>query len=229
MTLVTLASFRMAREQALSRFGFPASGDRAADTCELREAHGSERARAEHFIAERYRRDFGARIEAFMPRLFSLCTSSRDDFDGPIDGALGLRSANGRLFVEQYLDDPIEQAILAATGERVERASIVEVGHFAGRRPGTMRAMIVLLTERLYREGTTWVAFAGTRALRNAFLRMNLRPIPLCAAARERLPEQARATWGTYYRHDPWVYAGPVHAGVGALAASIDELREQGA
>jgi hypothetical protein len=227
MTLAPV-SFRIPRERAHSRFGFELSDDNAPGTIELRESHGSERTRAEHFIAERYKHDFGARIEAFMPRLFSLCASGGGDFNAPIEGALGLRSARGRLFVEQYLDAPIEQAIFAATGERVERASIVEVGHFAGIRPGTMRAMIVLLADRLYREGAGWVAFAGTRALRNAFLRMNLTPVPLCAASAERLPQNVRDAWGTYYRNDPWVYVGPVDAGIRTDLARTNERPEHG-
>lgn len=229
MSLATPVSFRISRERALSRFASAPSDYDAPAIFELRESHGSERTRTEHFIAERYKRDFGARIEAFMPRLFSLCASGRGDFDAPVEGALGLRSAHGRLFVEQYLDVPIEQAILAVTGERIERASIVEVGHFAGLRPGTMRTMIVLLADRLHREGAGWVAFAGTRALRNAFLRMNLTPIPLCAASSERLPQRIRDGWGTYYRNDPWVYVGPVLAGVGAQTARMNEPSEQGA
>lgn len=229
MTLATPVSFRISRERALSRFESHLSDDNTPGTFELRESHDSERTRAEQFIAERYKRDFGARIEAFMPRLFSLCASGHGHFNAPVEGALGLRSAHGRLFVEQYLDAPIEQAIFSATGERVERASIVEVGHFAGLRPGTMRTMIVLLADRLYREGAGWVAFAGTRALRNAFLRMNLTPIPLCAASPERLPQKVRDAWGTYYRNDPWVYVGPVLAGVGAQMAQINEPSEQGA
>lgn len=227
MTLATPASLRLAREKAGSRSDFLASPDDALGTFELRESYGTERTRTEYFIAERYKRDFDARIEAFMPRLFSLRATARGEHDAPIEGALGLRTAQGRLFVEQYLDQPIEEAIHAATGERVERTSIVEVGHFAGIRPGTMRAMIVLLTERLHREGAAWVAFAGTRALRNAFLRMNLEPVALCAAACERLPEDQRGVWGTYYRNDPWVYVGPVHEGVRALGASIDVPQEQ--
>ena len=227
MTLATPASLRIAREKTGSRSNFLASPDNASGTFELREAYGVERIRTEHFIAERYKRDFDARIEAFMPRLFSLRAAALGDHDAPIEGALGLRTAHGRLFVEQYLDQPIEEAIHTATGERVERASIVEVGHFAGMRPGTMRTMIVLLTERLHREGAAWVAFAGTRALCNAFLRMNLEPVALCAAACGRLPEELRSAWGTYYRNDPWVYVGPVRDGVRALGANIDVPQEQ--
>lgn len=195
-----------------------------AKLLELREAHGEERTQTEHFIAERYRRNFGARVEAFMPRLFAL-RSVGGDANG-IEGALGLRSAQGRLFVEQYLDAPIERAILAASGERVERASIVEVGHFAGLYPGAMRTMIVLLADRLQREGLGWVAFTGTRALYNAFWRMRLRPMPLCAASPDRLAPKARAAWGTYYGNDPWVYVGPVRSSIGISHARARAARK---
>ena len=229
MTLATPASLRIAREKTVSRSDFLTSPDNALGTFELRESYGAERTRTERFIAERYKRDFDARIEAFMPRLFSLRATALGERDAPIEGALGLRTAHGRLFVEQYLEGPIEDAIHVATGERVERTSIVEVGHFAGLRPGTMRAMILLLAERLHREGAAWVAFAGTRALRNAFLRMHLEPVALCAAARDRLPAELRGAWGTYYRNDPWVYVGPVHHGVRALGTRIDVTQEQNA
>jgi len=197
----------------------------AFETFELQECvDRTERARAERFIAERYMQAFEARIEAFMPRLLTL--RAVGDCSAKIRGALGLRSAKGRLFVEQYFDAPVEQRILAATGERVERASIVEVGHFAGLGAGTMRVLILGLTARLQHEGAQWVVFAGTRALCNAFLRMNLRPIALCPALPERLPAHARAGWGRYYAHDPWVYAGRVEHGARALLSTTRVTKE---
>jgi thermostable hemolysin len=229
MTLATAVSLAIAREPAITRSGLLVSPDRAFGRYELREAFGAERARTEHFIAERYKRDFDARIEAFMPRLFSLRATAAGEHEAGIEGALGLRNAQGRLFVEQYLDVPIEDAIRAATGQRIERAAIVEVGHFAGVRPGTMRTMILLLADRLHREGAAWVAFAGTRALCNAFLRMHLQPIALCPAACDRLPAASRGAWGTYYRNDPWVYVGPVRDGAAAIDTIVDMSPEQNA
>lgn len=227
MTLATAVSLDVTREISVSRSGAVVSPDQVFGTYELRESFGAERGRTESFIAARYKRDFGARIEAFMPRLFALRAVGADAHDAAIEGALGLRNAQGRLFVEQYLEVPIEQAIRDATGERIERSSIVEVGHFAGLRPGTMRAMILLLAHRLHAEGAAWVAFAGTRALCNAFSRMHLTPVPICPATSERLPEPSRAAWGTYYWSDPWVYVGPVRDGVRALGETVRASRER--
>jgi Thermostable hemolysin len=207
---------------------FPGPNRRAADTwfagCDLREVDGADRARAERFIAGRYRRDFGAHVDAFMPRLLVL----RDE-DDTIRGALGLRSASGRLFVEQYLDDPIERAIGRIAGYRVDRSSIVEVGHFTGLAAGAMRALIALLTARLHREGVDWVTFAATRALRNAFLRMRLVPAEIGIADPHRLPATSRAAWGTYYAQDPRVYAGHVGVGAGMLLRDSGACIEEGA
>ena len=179
---------------------------------ELGEAKGLERALAERFIAQVYRRNFRAHVDAFMPRLLVL----RDEA-GAIRGALGLRGASGRLFIERYLDVPIEQAIGTVAGEPVARESIVEVGHFSGLVPGTMRHLIVLLAERLHREGAEWFVFAGTRALRNTFRRMHLHPIRVASASPERLSPTERAAWGTYYDQDPSVYVGRVRVGIDTI------------
>ena len=89
--------------------------------------------------------------------------------------------------------------------------------------------MIVLLADRLQREGIGWVTFTGTRALYNAFRRMRLRPKALCAASPDRLAPKARAAWGTYYGNDPWVYVGPVRNGIGMSPARAGISREQDA
>ncbi|MBS1190398.1 MAG: Thermostable hemolysin [Rhodocyclaceae bacterium] len=179
---------------------------------ELLEHASADRARVENFISQRFHESFGSRVEAFMPRLFSL-----RDPQGNICGAFGLRSASRRLFLEQYLDVPIERAIADRTGHRAERRTIVEVGHFSGTVPGAMRIMIRLLTERLHHEGFEWVAFTGTTGLRNAFGRMGLPLSDIQAADRERLPATERAAWGSYYDHDPRIVVGHVRQGYEAL------------
>lgn len=178
----------------------------------LIEHAGSDRVLAEQFISQRFAESFGSRIESFMPRLFSL----RND-QGDICGAFGLRSANRKLFLERYLDQSIEKSIASRLGSAVDRQCIVEVGHFSGTFPGAVRAMICLLTERLYREGYIWVTFTGTAGLRNAFSRMGLAPIDIQAAEAEHLPVEERAAWGSYYEHAPHVLVGNIKEGYEAL------------
>ena len=194
----------------------------AAPEFELFEHVGAERSDVETFISQRFAASFGSRVEAFMPRLFSLRNR-----EGDICGAFGLRSANQKLFLEQYLDTPVNRTIAACTGRQVERRSIVEVGHFSGRFPGVVRAMIGLLTERLHHEGFSWVVFTGTANLRNAFTRMGLSPIDNQAATVDRLPTEERAAWGQYYEHTPRVLFGNIQEGYQAMhrRASPDCLR----
>jgi hypothetical protein len=179
---------------------------------ELFEHVGADRTTAETFISQCFADSFGSRVEAFMPRLFSM--RSRD---GIVCGAFGLRSAHRNLFLEQYLDAPIEKTIAARFGSAVERRTIVEVGHFSGTFPGAVRAMIGLLTERLHREGFEWVVFTGTTGLRNAFCRLGLCPVDIQAATADRLPADARAAWGSYYDHAPRVLVGSVQEGYRAM------------
>ncbi len=175
--------------------------------------HGcGDRLAAEKFIARCFAQSFGARVDAFMPRLFTVRKS-----DGSICGAFGLRSAQRKLFNEQYLEQPIERAITARVGSVVERRGIVEVGHFSSASSRALRALILLLIERLHHEGFEWVAFAATIQLRNALLRMGLFPIDLDAATAAAIPVEARGAWGRYYDHAPRVLAGRIRDGFGAL------------
>lgn len=183
----------------------------------LHEHRGADRIEAERFIGDCFFDSFGSRIEAFMPRLFSVRNA-----DGVICGAFGLRAGNRPLFLEQYLDAPIEEALAGHIGAPVVRSSVIEVGHFSGTFPGAVRAMITLLTEHLHREGFDWVVFTGTVGLRNAFARLGLAPMDLGAADIARLPESQHAAWGTYYRHAPRVLAGNIHEGFAQMQLAGD-------
>jgi len=211
-SLRALHSFLFPRGQASTEDLAVAARQTARPAFELVEHDGADRAAVENFISQRFAESFGSRIEGFMPRLFSVRNR-----EGEICGAFGLRSANRNLFLEQYLDTPIEQTIAARAGVRVERRTIVEVGHFSGAVPGAVRAMIGLLTERLHREGYEWVVFTGTTSLRNAFCRLGLCPIDIQAASADRLPAEERAAWGSYYDHAPRVLVGNIEEGYRAM------------
>ncbi|MDX1375083.1 MAG: thermostable hemolysin [Burkholderiales bacterium] len=171
------------------------------------------RAAFEQFIADRYARAYGARLTQFLPQLL-----------GVRDGIGGWRAAAGyapahadALFLEQYLDQGIEQVLAAALGRPVARSGIVEVGNLAAASAGMARVLVPQLARHLHRLGYRWVAFTATRALRNAFARLGLRPLPLAAADPTRLPD-AGASWGSYYAQDPMVMAGRIALGLHADA-----------
>lgn len=169
------------------------------------------------FIAARFAEMHEARIRHFMPRLLSL--RSR----GEMIAAFGLRSAaQSPLFLETYLDQPIEGLLQTRLGVAVDREQIVEVGHLSAIYPGAARWLIVAVTALLHREGFRWVVFTGTSSLRNGFYRLGLRPMELAQATLQHLPQNERVAWGRYYDNAPVVMAGDIAHGYQRLAQCSD-------
>jgi hypothetical protein len=181
-----------------------------------------ERPEVEAFIRGRFARAWGAEVRHFLPTLMSL----RDE-GGRLLGALGLRPAADRsLFLEHYLDRPVEQALAAAVGEPIDRAGVVEVGNLAVSAPGGGRWLIAALTAYLHAARADWVVFTCGPALRNAFLRLGVELLDLCAAEPARLPVGEAAHWGRYYGQRPRVTAARVSQSHGALRA-LDEAEDE--
>lgn len=168
-----------------------------------------QRAACEDFIAARFQRAYGARVAHFSPHLLGI----RDAL-ARWRAASGYTPADGsRLFLEQYLDAPIEVELARCRGRPIARPSIVEVGNLAAASAGAARALIPLLARHLHRLGYEWVVFTATRELRNTLQRLGLSPLGLERADPARLADGG-ANWGSYYATDPIVMAGRVSHGV---------------
>ncbi|KAA0980279.1 thermostable hemolysin [Pseudomonas sp. ANT_H12B] len=162
----------------------------------------------EAFIQQRFRKAHGADIRHFMPELFGMSNAQ-----GELCAVAGVRLANsGQLFLERYLDEPIDPLISAAADRPVDRAGIVEVGNLAASDTGSARMSIIAITYLLAMGGLEWVAFTGNIGLVNSFHRLGLKPVTLCAADPERLGDD-RHSWGSYYESKPWVHVGNIRAG----------------
>ncbi|VVO27800.1 thermostable hemolysin [Pseudomonas fluorescens] len=162
----------------------------------------------ETFVQQRFRQAHGAEIRHFMPELFGLNNAA-----GRLNAVAGVRLASaGPMFLERYLDDPIEPQICAAADRPVDRAGIVEVGNLAAIDTGSARLSIVAMTYVLAMGGLEWVAFTGSIGLLNSFHRLGLRPVTLCVADPQRLGEDRHA-WGSYYESRPSVHVGNIRAG----------------
>ncbi|MBV4458011.1 thermostable hemolysin [Pseudomonas sp. COR58] len=167
-----------------------------------------ERAIFETFIQHRFRKVHGADIRHFMPQLFGM-----HDGAGDLCAVAGVRRANLEpLFLERYLDEPIEPLISAAADRAVERTAIVEVGNLAASDTGSARMSIIAITYLLAMGGLEWVTFTGNVGLVNSFHRLGLKPVTLCAADPQRLGDD-RHQWGSYYESKPWVHVGNIRAG----------------
>lgn len=163
------------------------------------------------FIRESYRSHFGANLASLMPEICALL-----DPDGLPRAVAGFRHAGSEpLFLEHYLDMPVEAAISAASGQPVDRNSVWEIGNLATRCPGAARFFVRRAALDLAQRGATWAVFTGTRRVVAVFRRLRVPLITLGCADPARLGEAA-AGWGSYYEHAPRVVAGRVALGLAA-------------
>lgn len=163
---------------------------------------GRGRGAVERFVADVYLRAYGARVPGFAPMLASVVE------DGRIVAAAGWRTAGQRLYLERYLDAPVE-ACIARVGARTapDRSRIVEVGHLAATRAGEGRRLLVLLALHLASIGFDWMVSTATPAVRSAFERAGVHGMVLGPATLEAAGPDGPA-WGSYYAGGPSVIAG---------------------
>jgi hypothetical protein len=157
----------------------------------------------EEFVRHIYDEHYGARVSDFAPVLVSL-----RDYGGSIVAAAGYRhAARGPLFLERYLEAPVESLLASHGDARPQRGRIVEVGHLAASRAGEGRRLIFLLGPHLAAQRFQWVVGTLTEELRHLFVRIGVTPLVLGNADPAALGEEARH-WGSYYDHRPLVLAG---------------------
>ena len=183
------------------------------------------RAEAESFVQEAFRVAYGAKVAHFMTALMTLRNDS-----GDLLAVLGLRDAAGQgLFLEQYLEQPIEQALGAVVAAEVDRRSLVEVGNFAVGAAGGGRWLITALTAYLHSAGRSWAVFTCGPELQNAFRRLGIHLVELAPADPARLPAEERPRWGSYYAQMPKVMAASVAHSHEVLSALFErECRPRG-
>lgn len=164
-------------------------------------------AELKQFIAETFAQAYGAQIEHFCKRLMGVRNP-----EGTLIAAAGYNVAEDQpLFLEQYLNRPVEQVVSSKLGFTVDRSLIAEVGNLATRHAGGARMLIRLVTELLHQKGYRWVVFTATRSLINSFHRMGLEPVELAHATPGRVKNAA--AWGSYYDTQPVVVVGDIEMG----------------
>lgn len=171
------------------------------------------RASLEAFIARTFLTSYGAHLRHYCDTLLG-CSDERGEWIAALGYTL---AAEGEIFLEQYLDSPLESEIAARTSRPVARGEIVEVGNLAAAHAGAARALIVHATCLLHQLGLRWVAFTATPSLLNSFNRLRLQPRLLAQADPSCLPDAGRH-WGSYYHSQPQVMFGDIHDGYAQLA-----------
>lgn len=176
------------------------------------------RPQVEQFIARRFLDMHGARITSFMPLLVALFGE-----EGNILAAVGIRSADvDALFLEHYLDIPVEQAISGNAGGAMsipQRDRIVEIGNLASIDRRASRNLFKALADLLKAEDFEWAVFTGCSSLHRMFKILGIETVSLGRALQSRLPVDQQ-TWGGYYEDGPRVVAGKVSRGCSAFEQS---------
>lgn len=174
---------------------------------------------AEQFVRDSFRHHYQADIDNFMPTLLSL-----SDEHHQLQAVLGFRCAGeSSLFLEHYLDQPVEQILASRLHIPVDRRKLVEVGNLAVSTSGGGRWLITALTAYLSAIQAEWALFTIGPSLQNAFRRMGLMPIDLGEARQDRLPGCEQSSWGSYYAQKPRVMAGNVAHGFAVLSALCEK------
>lgn len=208
--------------QAARRIEAPALPDRARKALSSRiirfdDPRRDERRRVERFIEDAFAEAYGGRIAAHYPTLMSV-----QDDDGVIYAAVGFRVAQeGVLFLEHYLDLPVDAAMSAAIGATVERSHIVEIGSLASSGRGATVFLFSAMARHLKACGLRFAVATATDELRRIFHKAGLGALTLAAADPRRLIDGG-ASWGDYYATDPMVLAGSIDA----ACAPLDQFSE---
>ena len=156
----------------------------------------------EHYIHDRFAREYGADINKFMPCLLTFGSTQQ------VYATLGFRKAAGnRLFLETYLDKPIEAELAEITGLEIHRKKIIEVGNLAATKPGSSAPLFAATACLLDRVGYEWVVISATPTVQNVFSKLRIPLISLADADESALPVDQKQLWGTYYRCHPQVMA----------------------
>jgi hypothetical protein len=157
----------------------------------------------ERFVGDVFAARHGARVCSFMPTLLGMRNET-----GNLCGVAGFRcAARQPLFLEHYLDDPIERAIEAAARRPVSRAQIVEVGNLAAVTCRSAMRLVLELPRMLLGQGQQWMVFTATDSLRQLLARYHAPLFDLGAASAERVRHMADE-WGRYYETHPRVMVG---------------------
>lgn len=168
----------------------------------------SARSMVEAYIAAKFQDCYGASIQHFLPRLIAA------QQDG-IKAALGVRSACETLFLEQYLDAPIEAML---EDPAIPRNRIAEIGNLVSCSRHHTLTLFMSTACMLYEAGFSELVFCATRSVAAIIRQTGAAPSQIVRADGSRLGVSL-PQWGRYYDTEPVV----MHLKLGAVVALIND------
>lgn len=158
-------------------------------------------------IQAEYAQHFDCQLQHFMPHTLSLISA------GQLLACTGFQgAASGRLFLEQYLDLPLEACMPLPP-----RQEIVEIGGFAVSHRQYALPFMLQLAPALADLGFTTVACTVTRAMRACLQKLGIAFTSLGAADPSRVDTSNNA-WGNYYQHKPQILVGDININLAKMA-----------
>lgn len=165
-----------------------------------------QRGAFERFIESRFERAFGARLDSHYPLIAGLQRQ-----DGAVVAAAGVRFAEAEpLFLESYLDHPVEQVLAKAFGRPLAREEVIEIGSLAADGPAAALDLFRGLAGWLAAGRRGRIAVATVRPELARLLSRSGFDLRVVAPADPGRLGQAAAQWGTYYDRGPQIFAGEV-------------------
>lgn len=161
------------------------------------------RREVEAFIHAVFKVSYGADVTEFMPTLVAL----RDE-NGVLMAAFGMRSAaEEQLFLEQYIDTPIERLLTEGLGKNITRDQITCIGNLAVSNPRNASVLIAHIIQHSLDIGIEWCVATAHHSLQNGLVKSGRDVYPLHIADKARLPADQQTVWGSYYDTLPQVVA----------------------
>ena len=180
-----------------------------------------------NYIHRRFARQYDAQINTFMPRIAIMHR------DGVIKAAAGLRRAdqNTVLFIEHYLDEPIETILINHFGTPdIVRENTAEIGNLAATGPGAIPGLFAHYAAVLEALGIEYLTCNATPQVQAIIQHLGLPFEGLIRAERCRIPDPEQ--WGRYYDTPSHVMAAPVAGILTALennyGAALAHARKSG-
>jgi len=162
-----------------------------------------DRQEVEAFTQKRFEDTYGATIREFYPVILTMRC-----FDN-LSGTSGMRVASQQaLFLEHYLDKPVESLLSEKLNTLVQRQSIVEIGNLVSTQRGASHLLFLLFTSLLHQAGHEWICFTATQALRNNLSKLGFEFTFLGDAEPNKLDAKSVEDWGSYYANKPQVLVG---------------------
>jgi len=165
--------------------------------------HDACRYEVEQFIAAVFYQSYQAKIDSFMPELIAL-----RDQNGVLMAAFGIHQASaGALFLEQYIDQPIEALFSEKLRLPIAREAITSIGNLAVANPRNAAILIAHVIKYSLITGIQWCVATAHHSLQNGLIKGGRDVYPLHAADPARLTAEEQARWGRYYDKQPEIVA----------------------